>query len=32
VNLVGYRGAEVISELQAPLAAGTVTLNYIPDL
>jgi beta-1,4-mannosyltransferase len=32
VNLVGYRGAEVISELQAPLANGTVTLNYIPDL
>lgn len=32
VNLIGYRGAEVISELQAPLAAGTVTLNYIPDL
>lgn len=32
VNLIGYRGAEVISELQAPLADGTVTLNYIPDL
>ncbi|KAL4527756.1 hypothetical protein Ndes2526B_g08371 [Nannochloris sp. 'desiccata'] len=32
VNLVGYRGADLISELQAPVADGTVTLNYIPDL
>jgi len=32
VNLIGYRGAEVISELQVPLANGTVTLNYISDV
>jgi hypothetical protein len=32
VNLVGYRGADVIAELQAPLADGRLTLSYLPDL
>ena len=32
VNLIGYRGAEVISELQVPLANGTAALNYISDV
>ena len=32
VNLIGYKGAEIIAELHAPLIDGTLTLSYIPDL
>lgn len=32
VTLIGYRGAALIEELQAPCADGRLTLAYLPDL
>ena len=32
VVLIGYRGAALIEELQAPAADGRLSLAYLPDL
>ncbi len=32
VTLIGYRGAALVEELQAPAADGRLTLAYLPDL
>lgn len=32
VHLIGYKGSDLIDDLQQPLKDGRLTLNYIPDL